>query len=90
MAVERAQDGGVVAGDVEDLEALQVQVAIQCLDEHLPGKEECSKEFEWDRASAQPSCKEGDFSINRRIGLWFFFLKYLKYCGSLRGFLRDK
>jgi hypothetical protein len=34
-AVQATQDGRVVAGDIEDTEALQVQVAIQGLDEHL-------------------------------------------------------
>jgi len=34
-AVQSAQDSGVVAADVEDLEPLQVQVAIQRRDEHI-------------------------------------------------------
>ena len=36
-AVQPGKDGGGVAGDVEHLEPLQVKVAIQGLDEHLPG-----------------------------------------------------
>ena len=34
-AVQPAEDGGVVSADVEDLEPLQVQIAIQSLGEHL-------------------------------------------------------
>ncbi len=55
-AVQLAQDGRVVAADIEDLEVLQVQVAVQCLYEHLPGSLEdiegpgpqgdCGVEFE--------------------------------------------
>jgi len=36
-AVKLAEDGRVVATDVENLEALQVPVAVESLDEHLPG-----------------------------------------------------
>lgn len=36
-AIKLAEDGRVVAGDEEDLETLQVQVAVEGLDEHLPG-----------------------------------------------------
>lgn len=39
-AVQPRKNGGVVASHIEDAEALQVQVAVQGLDEHLPGGEE--------------------------------------------------
>ncbi len=35
LAVELAEDAGVVATNIENLEALQVEVLVQCLDEHL-------------------------------------------------------
>ena len=37
LRIQPAEDAGVVAANIEDLEALQVQVAVQCLDEQLPG-----------------------------------------------------
>ncbi len=37
LAVELAEDAGVVAADVEDLEPLEVEVLVQGLDEHLSG-----------------------------------------------------
>jgi hypothetical protein len=39
-AVQLRENGGVVAGHVEDAEALQIQVAVQGLHEKLPGGEE--------------------------------------------------
>jgi hypothetical protein len=36
-AVQLRENGGVVAGHVQHAEALQVQVAVQGLDEQLPG-----------------------------------------------------
>jgi hypothetical protein len=36
-AIPAREDGGVVAADEKYLEPLQVQVAVQCLDEQLPG-----------------------------------------------------
>lgn len=37
LAVQPGKDAGVISGHVEHLEPLQVQVAIQSLDEHLTG-----------------------------------------------------
>ncbi len=39
-AVQIGKNGRVAAGHVQHAEALQVQIAVQGLDEHLPGCEE--------------------------------------------------
>lgn len=39
-AVKSGENGGVVAGDIEHLKPLQVQLSVKCLDEYLPGSEE--------------------------------------------------
>jgi hypothetical protein len=41
--VQAAQDGGVVAGNIENFEPLEVQVTVQGLDEYLP---RCEKNVE--------------------------------------------
>jgi len=56
IAIQAAEDAGVVAADKEDLEALQFQAAVEGLDEHFQGRmqdvegsgtqSDCGAEFE--------------------------------------------